>query len=295
LEALIQMALSILSLGGLYALLALGLALVFSVMGLANFAYGELIMLTGYGVLLLTGGGVPFAAAVPITVALVALVSVLMERVAFRPVRGASGATLLVTSFALSAIIQNLVSLLVGPRARGLPIPDALGRVVRIGEIRVVPLEMVTVIVSGVVLLLLTIFLVRTTVGIELRAAAEDFGMARMLGINANRVVATAFALSGLLGSIAGLLWLARTANVAPQSGFSPLLIAFVAAVFGGLGNLKGAAVGGFALAGLTVTFQAILPSEVAGLRNAFAYTVVILLLLLRPEGLLARRRAESL
>jgi branched-chain amino acid transport system permease protein len=294
-EALVQMALSILSLGGLYALLALGLALVFSVMGLANFAYGELIMLTGYSILLMTGVGVPLSLAVPLTVLGVALVSVLMERVAFRPVRGASGATLLITSFALSIIIQNLVSLFIGPRARGLPIPDVLGQVLRVGNIRIVPLEVATVIVSAVVLAAMTAFLVRTTVGMELRAAAEDFDMARLLGINANRVVATAFALSGLLASVAGLLWLARTANVAPQAGFNPLLIAFVAAVFGGLGNLKGAALGGFMLGGLTVGLQAILPSHLSNLRNAFAFSVVILILLLRPDGLLAPRRAESL
>jgi branched-chain amino acid transport system permease protein len=167
--------------------------------------------------------------------------------------------------------------------------------VIRIGDVRIVPLEIFTVVISALVLVVLTAFLIRTTMGIELRAAAEDFDMARMLGINANRVVATAFALSGLLAAVAGLLWLARTANVAPQSGFSPLLIAFVAAVFGGLGNLKGAAIGGFVLGGLTVGLQAVLPSELANLRNAFAFSIVILILLLRPEGLLAQRRAESL
>lgn len=294
-EALVQTIVSILSLGGLYALLALGLALVFSVMGLANFAYGELIMLTGYSILLMVGAGIPLAAAIPVTIVLVALASVLMERIAFRPVRGATGATLLVTSFAVSVIIQNLVSLTIGPRARGLPIPDVLGQVVRIGEVRIVPLELATVAVSSFALVAMSAFLVRTTIGIELRAAAEDFDMARLLGINANRVVATAFALSGVLASVAGLLWLARTANVAPQSGFNPLLIAFVAAVFGGLGNLKGAALGGFLLGGLTVGLQAVLPSGLANLRNAFAFSVVILILLLRPDGLLARRRAESL
>lgn len=291
----VQIGVSVLSLGGLYALLALGLALVFSVLGLANFAYGELIMITGYSVVLFTAAGVPLAVTVVVTIPVVAAASMLMERVAFRPVRGAGPATLLVTSFAVSVILQNLASLFISPRPRGLPVPAALGQVLVLGPVRIPPLELLTAVISLGLLAGLTAFLTRTTAGIELRAAAEDFDMARLLGVRANRVVLSAFALSGVLASVAGLLWLARTANIAPQSGFTPLLIAFVASVVGGLGNLKGAVVGGFLLGTLTVGLQAALPSDLLSFRRAFEFGIVILILLARPGGLVASRRAESL
>lgn len=291
---LLQLVVNVISLGGLYALLSLGLAVVFSILRLVNFAYGELIMIAGYSVFFLSRR-MPLWAVLPLTVVLVSLASVAMERVAFRPVRGAQPATLLITSFAVSAILQNLASLVISPRPKGLPVPAGLGRVLSVGPLRVPPLEALTAVTAVVLLVLLTLFLTRTELGVQLRAAAEDFEMTRLLGVRANRVVVAAFALSGALAGVGGLLWLARTANVAPAAGFTPLLVAFVASVIGGLGNLRGAVVGGFLLGALTVGLQAVLPANLLAFRNAFAFGIVILILLARPEGLLAARRAESL
>lgn len=292
---IVQQLINALSLGSLYAVLSLGLGVVFSILGLINFAYGELIMITGYAVFFLSRGGLPLWAVTPITVVVAMLASVLMERVAFRPVRGAHPVTLLITSFAVSAILQNLASLFISPRPKGLPVPAALAQVLRVGPLRIPPLEAVTAGIALALLGALTLFLRRTAVGVQLRAAAEDFQMARLLGVRANRVVVLAFALSGVLAGTGGLLWLARTANVSPTAGFSPVLIAFVASVIGGLGNLSGAVLGGFVLGGLTVGLQATLPGDLLAFRNAFAFGIVILILLFRPQGLLAARKAESL
>jgi branched-chain amino acid transport system permease protein len=291
----LQLAVNVLSLGGLYAMLALGLALIFSILRLINFAYGELIMIAGYSALFLLAAGAPLLAMILPTLALVALTSIVMERVAFRPVRGADAATLLITSFAVSVFIQNLASLTISPRPRGLPIPAQLTEVLTVGPLRIPPLEAVTAVTAIIVLVALTAFLNRTSLGVQLRAAAEDFEMVRILGVRANRVVAAAFALSGGLAGIAGLLWLARTANVSPTAGSGPLLIAFIAIVVGGMGSLRGAVAGGFLLAALTIALQRTLPTELLGYRNAFVFGILILILLLRPRGLFGVERAESL
>jgi branched-chain amino acid transport system permease protein len=291
----LQLAVNVLSLGGLYAMLALGLALIFSILRLINFAYGELIMIAGYSALFLLAAGAPLLAMILPTLALVALTSIAMERVAFRPVRGADAATLLITSFAVSVFIQNLASLTISPRPRGLPIPAQLTEVLTVGPLRIPPLEAVTAVTAIIVLVALTAFLNRTSLGVQLRAAAEDFEMVRILGVRANRVVAAAFALSGVLAGIAGLLWLARTANVSPAAGSGPLLIAFIAIVVGGMGSLRGAVAGGFLLAALTVALQRTLPTELLGYRDAFVFGILILILLLRPRGLFGVERAESL
>jgi branched-chain amino acid transport system permease protein len=292
---LLQFVIDVLSLGGLYAMLALGLSLVFSVLGLINFAYGELIMIAGYSALFLGAAGMPLWLIVLLTLIVVAAAAVLTERIAFRPVRGAEAATLLITSFAVSFVLRNLASLFISPRPKGLRIPPGLIQPISLGPLRIPPLEAVTVVTSLVVLGLLTLFLTRTTIGIQLRAAAEDMQMARLLGVQVDRVIGAAFALSGVLAAVAGLLWLARTANVSPSAGFGPLLVAFIAIVIGGLGSLRGAVLGGFVLATLIVGLQTVLPTGLLGYRNAFAFGIVIGLLLLRPRGLLGARRAESL
>lgn len=292
---LLQLLINVLSLGGLYAMLALGLSLVFSVLGLINFAYGELIMIAGYSVIFLAAAGFPLWAIVLLTIPIVALASVLTERIAFRPVRGAEAATLLITSFAVSFILRNLASLFISPRPRGLPIPAGLTQTISIGPLRLPPLEALTAVTSLVALVLLTLFLTRTEIGVQLRAAADDLQMARMLGVRVNRVITAAFAVSGVLAAIAGFLWLARTANVSPSAGFGPLLVAFIAIVIGGLGSLRGAVVGGFLYATLIVGLQTVLPTGLLAYRNAFAFGIVILLLLLRPRGLLGTRQAESI
>jgi branched-chain amino acid transport system permease protein len=291
----LQFLVNLLSLGGLYAMLALGLSLVFSVLGLINFAYGELIMIAGYSALFLGAAGLPLWVIVLLTILIVAVASVLTERIAFRPVRGAEAATLLITSFAVSFVLQNLASLFISPRPRGLAVPPALAQTISIGPLRVPPLEAVTVVTAFVVLGMLTVFLTRTTIGVQLRAAAEDLDMARLLGVRVNRVITAAFAVSGALAAIAGLLWLARTANVSPSAGFGPLLAAFIAIVIGGLGSLRGAVLGGFVYAALIVGLQSLLPTGLLAYRNAFAFGIVIILLLLRPRGLLGARVTESL
>jgi branched-chain amino acid transport system permease protein len=274
--------------GSLYALFALGIALIFGVMRLVNFAHGELIMCGGY--VLIVVGGPPLVVRILATVAIVVLVALAMERVAFRPVRGANPATLLVTSFAVSYALQNLAILIFGSVPRSTNLSRTLNQSITIGSLQVPNLDLVTIVVTVVLLAGLAAFLQRTTLGTQMRAAAEDFAMARLLGIRANLVIAIAFGISGLLAAIAAVLLVAQTGTVTATMGFTPVIFAFSATILGGLGSVTGSVLGGFAVGALGVIFQVVLPLSIRPYRDAFLFAAVILMLVLRPQGFIVAR-----
>jgi branched-chain amino acid transport system permease protein len=291
-DFLAQNVINALSLGGIYALLALGLALVFSIMGLINFAHGELMTISAYGLVLGAALGLPFGVAILLGVTLAGTAAVAMDRIAFRPLRGASTATLLLSSFAVSALLQVLFQNFVSARPLPVAVPAALTGTLQLGGLRLGVLPLVTVLSTAVLLGALIWFLRRTTLGIAMRAAAIDFEMARLLGIRANRVVATAFALSGLLAGFAALFWVAQRGSVDPMMGFLPVLKAFIAVIVGGLGSLVGAVVGAFLLAFIEIALRALLPPELMPYRDALALALIILVLLVRPQGLFGRKES---
>ena len=274
--------------GSLFALYALGIALIFGIMGLINFAHGELIMVGGYTIVLL--GHPPWPVVVLLTVALAVVFALAMERAAFRPLRGASPPTLLIASFAVSYGLQNLAILIEGSAAKGTSVSTWLSESFRIGSVSVPKLDPVTVGVTLVLLAALGLFLQRTRTGVQMRAAAEDFRMARILGVRANTVIATAFAISGLLAGVGAYLLTAQTGEVAPDFGSNPVLYAFVATVLGGMGSLRGAVLGGYVFGAIFVLLQSYLPIDLAAYRDAFAFTAVIAMLLVRPQGLIVAR-----
>jgi branched-chain amino acid transport system permease protein len=213
-----------------------------------------------------------------------------MERVAFRPARGADPDTLLITSFAVSFLLQNLAILSFGALPRSVAIAPFLTGSVRIGSYSIPNIDLVTVGVTAFLLLVLGLFLARTRLGVQMRAAAENFTMARLLGVRADTVIATAFALSGLLAGVAAIILTQQTGIIEPTIGVAPVLAAFVATILGGLGSLVGAVVGGYFLGGLTVALQATLPLALRSYRDAFVFAAVLLVLVLRPQGLLVHR-----
>lgn len=287
----LQFAIDALSLGSTYALLALGMAIVFSVMGLVNFAHGELITLSAYVMVVLASGlHAPGPVVVVGTIGTASLVALLMERIAFRPVRGASEATLLVTSFALSVTIQNVLVVTVGARGKPIAVPDWLNGAVNIGPYTISLIQVATMVSTLVCLVALRLFLTRSMAGIGMRASAQDFVAARLMGIRANYMISLAFALSGFLAGVATLLIVARRGTVDPYMGLGPVLAAFTSTVLGGLGNLSGAVVGGFLLGILEVAFRATLPVNLSVFSGAFTFGLVILILLVRPQGLMGRR-----
>lgn len=287
-KPVIQDLINIISLGSLYALVALGLALVFGIMRFINFAHGELIMLTGYSLYL--ANSLPFPLMIVIGLAAAIVFALVMERVAFRPIRRANVATQLVTSFAVAFLIENLVSVIFQARAKAVSMPIFLSEQSVISGIRINNLDIVTAAVAATLLAALTLFLRGTAIGTQMRAAAEDFEMARMMGVHANKVIATAFAISGILAGVAGIILVAQSGTLVPTMGLQPVVIGFVAIIVGGLGSLWGAAVGGFVLSFLTVILQAELPYGVRQFRDAFIFAIVVTIFFVRPGGIIAMR-----
>jgi branched-chain amino acid transport system permease protein len=283
----VQYVISALSLGGLYALMALGLVIVYGILRLVNFAYGELIMVAGYGLLLFGRSPLPWIVVAILSVIAALVAGVVMERVAFRPVRNTSPTTLLITSFAVSNLLQNIALLTISPRPRAPRLPNLFVENVTIGDIRIKIVDVIALVVSLVALAILTIFLRRTIIGLALRAAADDFTMTRLLGVRANIVIASAFAVSGFMAGIVALFWIGRSGQVWPAVGLQPVLIAFIASVLGGMESLKGAVLGGYILGFLTMGLQTWLPQGVNNYRDAVMFGIVILVLVIRPQGLI--------
>jgi branched-chain amino acid transport system permease protein len=249
LTGVVQNAIDAMALGSLFALVALGIGLIFGIMRLINFAHGDFIMLGAYALIVpssavtatLLIGAWPTPLLVGAICLFVILIALATERLAFRPLRTAAPSVLLITSFALSFF-----------------------------------------------------FLRRTPMGVAMRAASEDFRMARLLGVRANRVIAAAFAISGFLAAVVSLLYVAQTGVLAYHMGIPLVLFAFVATVVGGMGSLTGAVLGGFIVGTASVCFQVVLPIDWRPNRDVWVYGMVLLILLLRPAGLIKVRSVEE-
>jgi branched-chain amino acid transport system permease protein len=286
-ESVIQTAIDAASLGSLYALMALGIALIFGIMRLVNFAHGELIMVGAYVLFVLRD--TPLVVALGGTVLAVVVLALVMERVAFRPLRDAEPTTLLIASFAISFLLQNVTILAVGALGKSTSVAPVFAQSFFIGDLRVSKLAVITILVTAALGVALTLFFKKTLFGFQMRAAAEDFRMARMLGVRANTVIAIAFAMSGVLAAAVSILLVAQTGGIDPGMGLYPVVVALVATVVGGLASLPGAALGGFVLGCVTVLLQTALPDNLSPYRDAFAFSLVIVLLVFRPEGLMGR------
>ncbi|HMJ96626.1 MAG TPA: branched-chain amino acid ABC transporter permease [Thermoleophilaceae bacterium] len=280
------------SFGGLYALLGLGIALIFGVMRMINFAHGEFITAGAYTLFFVSG--VPLLAMVALAIIAVMTLAVATERIAFRPVRDAPPSTLLMTSFAVSFFLQSLAIMIFGTRAKGVDVAGGLLSSVDIAGLSVSKLTLVTIATTIALMIGVGAVLTRTSLGVEIRAAAEDFDMARLLGIRGDRVIAAAFAMSGTLAAVAAVLLVAQGGTVTPTMGLTPVLIAFVATIIGGMGRLGGAVLGGFVLGTLTVVLQEVLPLEMRPYRDALVYTAVIVVLVFRPQGIIGVRSVED-
>lgn len=276
------------ALGSFYALFALGIALIFGIMRLVNFAHGELIMVGAFAVYLTQNLSWPLIvlAAVAASIAM----ALITERIAFRPVRGASPATMLITSFAVSYLLQSGARLIFTSLPKSADINPLLRESFIVRGVFVSWLAVIIVGVTTVLLTALAIFLTTTSMGTQMRAAAEDFDAARLCAVDANRVVAVAFALSGLLAGAAALLVVGQTGSMFPAMGLTPVLFGFTAAVIGGMGSLTGAVLGGYILGAASTALTVMLPTGVAPFRDALLFLLVMAVLTLRPEGILRAR-----
>lgn len=284
-------------LGSTYALLALGLAVVFGVMHLVNFAYGELLTVAGLGVwwvsVQVVDGYVSWWLLALVAIASAVAAAVATEAVAFKRVRGADEFTLLLTSFGVGIIIQALFRIYVSPVKESFPQPGWVFDTVSVGGIRLEVYDLVVIAVTVLTLVGTAWLLQRTLFGVSLRAAAEDFDAARLMGVRADRVIRGAFALSGVLAGIAGALVLIRAGQVFSNLGVPWLLKGLIAALIGGLGSLRGAVLGGLVLGVAEVLLRANLPQDLAGLTDGLVFALIAVLFIFRPEGILPVGHAE--
>jgi len=279
------------ALGALYALAALGIGLVFGVMRLVNFAYGEVITASAYTLLLTKD--LPVGVRVILALAVALALSLIMEFV-FRPLRVATPATMLVTTFAISFMLQNVAVMAFGTRGESMNFLTDLNKAFEIGDIRIRWITVVSIVVGAALLAAIAYFLERTDVGLQMRAAAADFRTARLLGVKATRVIVFAFALSGLLAGVVAMMLSVQRPLVTPSFGFLVVIPALVGVVVGGLDRLLPATVGGFVIGFSTVIISDLLPSESRVFLNSALFGLVIVVLLVKPNGLFIRGAASG-
>ncbi len=298
----LQVVVDAVALGSLLALVALAIGLVFGVMKLINFAQGDYVTIGAYSLVVPTAsltpplllGALPPAAMVIGVLFVVVMLALATERIAFRPLRDSNPATLLISSFAVSYFLQHLVMLIHSGRPKSIGIGQALTTPLEVAGLRVPGIQLVTMGVTAALLIALVLFLRRTSLGIQMRAAAENFQMARLLGVPANRVIALSFVISGVLGGAVSLLLLVQTGTLDLRMGLMPVIFAFFATVVGGMGSLFGAALGGFLVGVASVFLQSYLPVDLRAFREAFLFGLVIVVLLVRPQGLIVISAARE-
>lgn len=296
-EYILQQIINAISLGSLYALVAVGLSIVFGVLRLTNFAHGDVMMVGAFTTAILGAAGMPFALAMLCGILAAAMAGFVIERIAYRPIRNAPDVTRLLTSLAVTYILENLGILAFTSSPRNFPLPDLLNGSWQLadGAITFTNINILTITLSFLSLLGLGWFITRTTVGLGMRAAAEDMSAAHLVGLDVNRVIVIAFVVASAYAGLAGVLWAAQAGVVQPQMGFTPLLKAFVAAIIGGFGSIAGALVGGYMLGALEIFIVAFLPDAVTPYRDAIVFSLLIAFLLFRPGGLLQPNREIKL
>ncbi len=279
--------------GSIYALLALGVAVIFGVMHLLNFAHGEMITVSGYGAFWALGQGWNWTLVVPLILVLSIGTSLIIERLAFSRVRGATDFTLLLTSFGVHFVVSALFTLYVSASVQNFSRPSWVTNTFNVGSVTVEVFDVLVIAVTIVVLIATTLLLQKTMFGLALRAAAADFDTALLMGVNSNRVIRGAFVLSGFLAGIAGVFWLMRAGSTTPSAGIDPMLRGVLAALIGGLGSLRGAVLGGFVLGLAEVLLRSQLPEGIAQLTEGVVFVLIAVFFIFRPGGIVTIATAE--
>ncbi len=282
------------SLGSLYALVAIGYTMVYGILRLINFAHGDLLMFAAYSALYgTTLFALPWYWSFPLALLGTGLLGILVERSAYRPLRGAPRISLLISAIGVSFLLENLALVVIGGVPKPFPRPEVFDRVVEFMGIRIPVLTLYTPIITLVLLSGLLAVVFRTRVGKAMRAASTDFETTQLMGINLDRIISVTFLLGSVLAAAGGIMWSMKYPQVNPFMGVLPGLKAFIAAVLGGIGNIFGAVLGGFVL-GVGEIFIVALVPQLSQYRDALSFLALILMLLFRPTGILGEPVEEK-
>ena len=282
-----------LSLGSVYAIIALGYTMVYGIAKMLNFAHGDIIMVGAFTAFtIMNTMGMPTALGVLTAIVVCTVLGVSVERIAYKPLRNASSLAVLITAIGVSYLLQNVVLLIFGPT------PKKFTSVINLpplrladGQLSISAVTIVTVIICLIIIVALTSFINKTKMGQAMLAVSEDREAATLMGINVNSTIALTFAIGSALAAVAGVLYCSAYDNLDPYIGSMPGIKAFVAAVFGGIGSIPGAFVGGIALGVIEQLAKQYISDQ---LSNAIVFLVLILVLLIRPTGLLVRKISEK-
>ena len=279
-----------LSLGAIYALIALGYTMVYGIAKLLNFAHGDIIMVGAYAILCTLNLCGNVYAAFAVAVVLCTAAGILVEKFAYKPLRGASPLAVLITAIGVSFLLQSLAQLLFGAKSRPVSLPS-FGSF-SVGGIVINFSTIITLAVGAAIMAALTLFVKKTRIGRAMQAVSEDRGAAQLMGINVNAIISITFAIGSALAAFAGLFYLMQIPSVSPTLGSMPGIKAFTAAVIGGIGSIPGAMLGGVMLGVIEKLCQSI--PLISPYTTAIEFAVLILILLVRPVGLLGKQKREK-
>lgn len=279
-----------LSLGAIYALIALGYTMVYGIAKMLNFAHGDIIMVGAYAIFVTLSMGGHVAIALVASVVICTVVGILIERVAYKPLRGASPLAVLITAIGVSYFLQSIAQLVFGAKAQSVSLPS-LGAVKLFGT-TISLSSVVTLIVGAVIMAVLTVFVKKTKTGRAMVAVSEDRGAAQLMGINVNKIIMITFAIGSALAACASIFYLLQIPTAEPTLGSMPGIKAFTAAVIGGIGSIPGAMIGGVLLGVIEKVCLSV--PALAPYTTAVEFSLLIVILLVRPIGILGKKRREK-
>ncbi len=284
-----------LTLGSLYALIAIGYTMVYGILRLINFAHGDIFMLGAYfvfwSIALLK---LPWVLAIVVAIGGASLCGILVDQVAYKPLREAPRISALISSIGVSFFIQNLAIVVFTGIPRAVYRPEWMVKVIRLESgVRILPLTMIVPVVSFVLMLVLLFIVYRTKPGLAMRAISKDIETTRLMGVSVNKIIAFTFGIGSALAAASGIMWALRYPQIQPLMGMFPGFKAFIAAVLGGIGSIPGAMVGGLLLGFIEIMTVAFFP-ELSGYKDAFAFVLLIIILLIRPTGLMGEKLEEK-
>ncbi len=294
-EMFVQHLFNAITLGSLYGLVAIGYTMVYGILRLINFAHGDIFMLGAYfmffGTVVFT---LPWGVAAVIAVAGSSVCGIFVDRIAFRPLRDAPRISALISAIGVSFLIENLSLVLFTGLPRQVMQPEWLMKVFMIGEVRILPLAIIVPISTFILVLGLLWIVYRTKPGLAMRAISKDIETTRLMGVSVDRIIALAFGLGSALAAASGIMWALRYPQIHPFMGVFPGFKAFIAAVFGGIGSIQGAMIGGMLLGLIEIMIIAFFPA-LSGYRDAFAFILLIVILLMKPTGLMGENLEDKI
>ena len=292
--AFLQNCLNGLSIGSIYALIAIGYTMVYGILRLINFSHGDIFMMAGYFMIIcMTDLLIPWYISIILVIVFTVLLGVIIEKVAYKPLRSAPRMSVMISAIGVSYFLQNFATYLFSAQPKGYPAAEMgfLSKTVQIGSISTMLVTFITPILTVALVFALVFLIKKTKIGMAMRAVSRDFETARLMGIRINGVISFTFAIGCGLAAIGSVLYFIPRSSVYPLAGSLPGLKCFVAAVFGGIGSIPGALVGGF-LIGICETF--IKASAYSEFSDAITFVILIVVLLVRPTGLFGEKLKEK-